>query len=247
MLTTFIISVVLGIVAIVLVAKFANKLSKKVNTIIQAVLVILVIIFCYKLYQSVDEPIKFNQIKEERYSQVVSQLAMIRDAQIAHKTITGVYTSDINKLAAFVDTAKFALIQKRDIQVVDEERNRLFGVTGYMKEVTITDTLGFKSVKDSLFKKVDVKKLLDYKFPNAKGKIKLETGVYYDDGNEISTFMASAEKKDILHDLPPKLVKAELKVRAVEAIDGPTITVGNLEEVSTAGNWPRKYATAEKN
>jgi len=247
MLTSLIISVVLGIIAIVLVAKFANKLSRNANRIIQAVLIAFVIFFCYKLYVSIDEPLKFENTKEKRYSQVVTQLALLRDAQVAHKTVTGVYTNDINKLAAFVDTAKFALTQKRDIQVVDVERNNRFGVSGYMKEQTIIDTLGFRSVKDSLFKNIEVRSLLDYSFPNAKGKIKLETSVYYDDDAEISTFKATASKKDILHGQPPKLIKAELKVRAVEAIDGPTITVGDLEQISTAGNWPRKYATSEKN
>jgi len=247
MLTSLIISLVLGIIAIVLVAKFANKLSKNANRIIQAVLIAFVCFFSFMLYKSIDEPLKFENTKEKRYSQVVTQLALLRDAQVAHKTVTGVYTNDINKLAAFIDTAKFALTQKRDIQVVDIDRNNRFGVSGYMKEQTIIDTLGFKSVKDSLFRNIDVRSLLVYPFPNAKGKIKLETAVYYDKDLEISTFRATASKKDILYDQPPKLLKAELKVRAVEAIDGPAITVGDLEEISTAGNWPRKYATAERN
>lgn len=247
MLISLIISIVLGIAAILLVAKFASKLSKNVNRIIQGVLLLFIVFFCYKLWVSIDEPLKFQEVKEERYAQVVSQLSLLRDAQIAHKTVTGVYTNDINKLAAFVDTAKFALVEKRDVQVVDTERNQRFGVTGYTKEITMTDTLGYKSVKDSLFKNVDVRKLLEYPFPNAKGKIKLETGTFYDDDAEVSTFMATANKKDILNGQPPKLLKAELKVKAVEAIDGPAITVGNLTEISTAGNWPRKYATAESN
>lgn len=247
MWTFFIVSIVLGIIGIVLIALFANKLSKNVNRIIQGVLFLLICIFSYQLYKSIDEPVQFEKTKEARYAMVVKQLSILREAQVAHKTVTGVYTNDINKLAAFVDTAKFALTQKRDIQVVDEERNRRFGVTGYMKEVTLVDTLGYKSVKDSLFKNLDVRKLLDYPFPGAKGKIKLETDVFYDDDTEVSTFMATALKKDILDDQPKKLRKAELKVKAVEAIDGPAITVGNLTEISTAGNWPRKYAAAEKN
>ncbi|MDP5076661.1 MAG: hypothetical protein NWQ09_11080 [Nonlabens sp.] len=247
MFTSLIISIVLGIIAIVLVALFANKLSKNVNRIIQVVLFACIAFFCYKLWMSIDEPVKFEKVKEERYSKVVGQLALLRDAQVAHKTVTGVYTNDINKLAEFVETAKFALTQKRDVQVVDEERNRRFGVSGYMKEVTIVDTLGFRSVKDSLFKKINVRDLLNYNFEGATGKIKMETGTFYDDDAEISTFKATASKSDILADQPKKLVKAELKVKAVEAIDGPAITVGDLDEISTAGNWPRKYATAEKN
>ena len=58
---------------------------------------------------------------------------------------------------------------------------------------------------------------------------------------------AKASKKDILFDQPERLVQRELELKAVEGINGPSIIVGSLDEVSTSGNWPRQYAINRRN
>lgn len=242
-----ILSVVIGIIVLVLLAIFINKIPRKLHIVIILVLLALIGFFAFKLYQSIAEPVKFEAVKEERYQKVVGQLIKIRDAQAAHKSITGKYTNDIDALARFIDTAQFALVQKRDTTIVDVEKNKLFGLTGFYKEITLTDTLGFKSVKDSLFRDIDVKNLLKYPIEGAPGSIKLATDTFIDGDNILSVFEASASKKDILFDQPERLLEAELEVKAVEAIDGPTIKVGSLEEVTTSGNWPRQYAPKRDN
>jgi len=241
-----ILSVVIGIIVLVLLAIFINKIPRKLHIIIIVILLALIGFFGYKLYQSIAEPVEFQKVKEERYEKVVSQLIKLRDAESAHKTIVGRYTKDINALATFIDTARFALIQKRDSSIIDEEKNRRYGLSGsggYYKEITLIDTLGFKSVKDSLFNDVDVRRLLDYPIEGAPGKITLDVGTIVDGEKVISVFEAIASKKDILYDQPERLLKAELEVKAVEAIDGAFIKVGSLDEVTTSGNWPRQYAS----
>lgn len=245
-----ILSVVIGIIVLVLLAIFINKIPRKLHIVIILVLLALIGFFAFKLYQSIAEPVKFEAVKEERYQKVVGQLIKIRDAQAAHKSITGKYTNDIDALARFIDTAQFALVQKRDTSIVDVEKNKRYGLSGtngYYKEITLTDTLGFKSVKDSLFRDIDVKNLLKYPIEGAPGSIKLATDTFIDGDNILSVFEASASKKDILFDQPERLLEAELEVKAVEAIDGPTIKVGSLEEVTTSGNWPRQYAPKRDN
>ncbi len=240
-----ILSVVIGIIVLVLLAIFINKIPRKLHIIIILVLLALIGFFGYKLYQSIAEPVKFEEVKEERYKEVVEQLIRLRDAEVAHKLITGKYTDDIEALARFVDTAQFALLSKRDSSIVDVEKNKRYGLSGtggYYKEITMIDTLGFKSVKDSLFRDVDVRSLLQYKINGAPGKITLETGTVVDGENQLPVFEAKASKKDILFDQPERLVQRELEIKAVEAIDGSEIIVGSLNEVSTSGNWPRQYA-----
>ncbi|WP_235783993.1 hypothetical protein [Nonlabens tegetincola] len=243
---TFVLSVLAGLVVLILFAVFINKIPKKAHPIFILILLGLSGFFGYKLYQSIAEPVEFEKVKEERYKKVISKLIKLREAQTAHKLITGKYAENIKNLTQFVDTAQFALTTKRDSTVVDRERNIKFRLDpetgGYTKEVTIIDTLGFKSVKDSLFKNTDVAKLLDYGIENAPGKIKLETGLVPDKDQMIPVFKATADKKEILFDQPEKLVKAELEVKAVEAVNGSTIYVGSLDEITTSGNWPRKYA-----
>ena len=245
-----ILSVVIGIIVLVLLAIFINKIPRKLHIVIILVLLALIGFFAYKLYQSIAEPVKFEAVKEERYKKVVAQLISLRDAENAHKTIMGRYSDDIDALARFIDTAQFALTQKRDSTIVDVEKNRrygLSGVGGYTKEITLTDTLGFKSVKDSLFKDINVKNLLQYNIEGVPGKITLAVDEFVDGDNILSVFEATASKKDILYDQPERLVQAELEVKAVEAINGPTIKVGSLEEVTTSGNWPRQYAPSRDN
>ncbi len=245
-----ILSVVLGIIALVLLAIFINKIPRKLHIVIIVVLLALIAFFGYKLYQSIAEPVKFEEVKEERYEEVVAQLIRIRDAEVAHKLITGKYTDDIEALARFIDTAKFALIEKRDSSIVDVEKNARYGLSGtggYYKEITTIDTLGFKSVKDSLFADVDVRNLLNYNIAGAPGKITLEKGTVADGENYLQVFQAKALKKDILFDQPERLLQRELEIKAVEAIDGDAIIVGSLEEVSTSGNWPRQYAITRGN
>lgn len=248
-MTQFILSIVIGLIVLIGLVLLLNKIPKKVQIVIKVLLIAVIAFFGYKLFESIAAPVKFNNVKEDRYKKVIAKMIKLREAQNAHKLIKGRYTDDINALSTFIDTAQFALIEKRDSSVVDREKNRRFGLNaetgGYYKEITVVDTLGFKSVKDSLFAGIDVSKLLEYPIEGAPGKIKLETGFIQDDDLSISVFEAVASKKDILWDQPENLLEQELKIKAVEAIDGESITVGSLIEVSTSGNWPRQYAINE--
>ncbi|WP_240642459.1 hypothetical protein [Nonlabens xiamenensis] len=246
-MSNLIISVVLGLIVLVLLAIFINKIPKKLHPIVIIILLGISGFFGYKLYKTIEEPVKFEAVKEERYKQVIGQLIHLREAQNAYKTITGTYSDNIDALAKFVDTAEFALTQKRDSTVIDRERNIKFRLSpddpnGYKKEITLIDTLGFRSVKDSLFTDVKIAQLLEYPFEGAPGSIELKTDVYIDKDNRIPIFRARAMKKDILWDQPERLLKDELEIRSVEAIDGDAIVVGSLDEVTTSGNWPRQYA-----
>lgn len=251
-----IVAVILGIIVLVGLAILINKIPRKFHKFIIIALIGAIAYFGYELFQSIAEPVKFEKVKEDRYTQVIGQLIQLRDAQNAHKKITGKYTDDVKELAQFVDTAKFALTERRDTSVADREKNRRFGLNadsgGYYKEMVITDTLGYKSVKDSLFQGVDVANLLKYSFSKdgkqieTQGAISLETGFFQDDDNQISVFKAVAKKEDILFDQPRRLIDQELKNRAVEGVTGEEIVVGSLTEVTTSGNWPRQYASKDK-
>jgi hypothetical protein len=243
-------SIVGGLIVVVLLAIFINKIPKKFHILMVILLLLASGFFGYKLYKSIEEPVKFEAVKEKRYRKVIKKLIDLREAQLAHKTITGKYSNDIAALGTFIDTAKFALVQKRDSSVVDVEKNIKFRLDpqtgGYYREITITDTLGYKSVKDSLFKNTDVKNLLDYEMEGVPGKIELKTDYVFDKENRIPVFMARADKKDLLYDQPARLVERELEIKDIEAVKGRYINVGNLEEISTSGNWPRQYAPGDK-
>src|SRR5690554_8133017 len=120
--------------------------------VIQTVLWILIIFLGWKLWSSIMGPVEFNKIKEARYEKVIKSLKDIQAAELAHKDITGKFTGSFDSLISFLDTAKFAITQRRDTSYADVERNKAYGITeGYFKNEIIVDTLGFTMVKDSLY------------------------------------------------------------------------------------------------
>ena len=79
---------------------------------------------------------------------MIDRLKDIRSAQIAHKDVNGFYANNFDSLVSFIDNGIFTLIEKRDSSYL--EYNRTYRID-MLKEVEIVDTLGFVSVKDSLF------------------------------------------------------------------------------------------------
>ena len=65
----------------------------------------------YNTFMSVYKPIQFNQIKEKRYAVVIKSLKDIRDAQLAHKQVTGRFANNFDNLVKFIDTAQFTITQ----------------------------------------------------------------------------------------------------------------------------------------
>jgi translation initiation factor 2 alpha subunit (eIF-2alpha) len=85
---------------------FASKLNLDMKKILLPILWLLIVFFGYKLYNSIYEPIQFNKVKEERYTDVIQNLKDISLAQVAHKSVTGIYAQDFKSLIEFVDTAQ---------------------------------------------------------------------------------------------------------------------------------------------
>src|SRR5690554_6043525 len=119
---------------------------------IQIVLWIVIIFLGWKLWSSIMGPVEFNEIKDARYAKVIQNLKDIQAAELAHKEITGNFTGDWDSLVSFIDTAKFAITQRRDTSYADVAKNKAFGINeGYFIEMSLLDTLGFVPVKDSLY------------------------------------------------------------------------------------------------
>ncbi len=209
------------------------------KTIIQIVLWIACIGFSYLIYKSVTGPIEFQKVKQERFSKVVAKLKDIRNAQEAYKSVKGKYANDFNQLISFVDTGRYVITQQRDSSYM--EFDQVYKID-QLKEVKIIDTLGFISVKDSLFKNDDRYKTL-MEIPGAQGgeKIEMKSAIIEKSGYKAPVFEAKVLKNILLYDQPRDLLTKENNHKSVEEINGNAIIVGSLEEVSTSGNWPPVY------
>lgn len=208
--------------------------------VIQLLLWIVIIFLGYLVFNSVYEPIQFNELKEKRYAKVIERLKDIRAAQLAHQEITGSYADNFDKLISFIDTAEFVLTQRRDTTVLDEEYQRVYGVDQYI-DIPIIDTLGYASVKDSLFRGDRYKNMRQVPIEGVDAEFEMDAGTIVKRETRIPVFEAKVDKAVILHDQDRDLVMQEKQVVSVDQVNGPTIKVGSMEEVNTNGNWPQVY------
>ncbi|MFK8282886.1 hypothetical protein [Capnocytophaga cynodegmi] len=196
--------------------------------------------FCFMIYKSVTGPIEFNKIKTERYTAVIGKLKDIRDAQEAHRVVTGKYANSFDDLTKFIENEKFTITSQRDTSWTEYDKTFKIDV---LKQGVVVDTLGYVSVKDSLFKDSDRYKNLRYVpfAENPKEEFVLKTASLDKNGYSASVFEVSVPKIKVLWGLDKNEVEKEVVKNSVEDVKGADIKVGSLEELSTNGNWPTSY------
>ena len=211
---------------------------------ILALLWILILFFGFKLYNSNNHPIKFNNTKQERYADVISNLKDIGNAQIAYKSVVGVYANDFKSLVEFIDTAEYVLLEKRDSSYLEYDRTYRIDM---LREVVVIDTLGFASVKDSLFKNSDrYKTMMKVPVKGVDTTFVIKSDILDKNGYKAPVFEVKVNKEVVLHDQNKDLLKQELSEVSVDGVNGPFIVLGSLTDVSTNGNWPTIYDTPTK-
>jgi hypothetical protein len=193
-------------------------------------------------------PIDFNKTRDLRYSKVINRLKTIRKAQIAHKDVKGIYSKNFDSLIKFIDEGIFTLVEKRDSSYLEYDRTYRIDM---LKEVTVIDTLGFVSVKDSLFKddneysniaKVPIDGI-DAEFViNADVIIKNSGTVNY----KVPVFEVKVSKDIVLYDQNKDLLKQEKETVSVDGVNGPEIILGSMSNVSVNGNWPTIFDASGK-
>lgn len=217
---------------------FSTKI-KIMKIAIQAVLWILIVFFSYKIYDSINGPINFNETKNERYANVISQLKEIRKAQIAHKDVKGVYANNFDSLVHFIDTGIFTLIQKRDSSYLEYDKTYRIDM---LKEVIVIDTLGFIPVKDSLFKNVvDFTNFGKVPVEGVDVTFSIKSDIIDKNGYSVPVFEVKVAKSVILHDQDVDLLNQENETISVDGVNGPEIILGSLTDVSDNGNWPTLF------
>jgi len=164
----------------------------------------------------------------------------IRDVELAHREINGEYVGNFEDMIKFIDTAKYIITQRKDTTYLDEEYRKTYGVDQYIEDVVI-DTLGFASVKDSIFGTSERYREIMY-IPHTDNKeFEIEAGYLEEDGDSIPVFEVRAPKDLILADQNKDLVIQEKQTKSVDGVDGSAIKVGSMKQVNTSGNWPKNF------
>lgn len=244
--------IVLLLVIIFALVKLIDKfVSAKVRPILSIVLWVISVGLAYMIYASVMKPIEFKKEKERRYEAAVSKMMDIKKAQMGYKTVHKEFADSFEKLVNFIENEKFAIVSRKDTSVIDATKNIAFGIAadskeGFYKDIVIIDTLGYVTVKDSLFKNSDrYKRFNVVKFGNIEVPVKLEASSIVRNDTKVPVFRAEIDKNALLSDLDQELVAQENKVESIDEINGDKIILGSLEEAVVTGNWPKKYGSNE--
>ena len=209
----------------------------------QILLWIICIVLGYLIYQSVTGPIEFDKVKKERYAEVIDRLKDIRNAQEAYKSVNNRYANDFQSLITFVDTGEYVITTQRDSSYM--EFDPVYQID-LLKEVKIIDTLGYVSVKDSLFGASDrYKDLMKVPYASGNESFTMKADFIEQSGYRAPVFEAKVAKSVVLSDQPEDLLSRENAQVSVEEVNGNEIRVGSLSKVSTSGNWPPIYDKKE--
>lgn len=219
-----------------------NRTNK---TILLAGLWLLSIFFTVKIFQSINDPIKFNKVKNQRYADVIDRLKDIRLAQIAYKDVKGKFSNNFDSLIKFVDNGIFTITQQRDSSYY--QYSPIYRID-ILQEVIIIDTLGFVPVKDSLFGKSQrYKEIARVPVDGIEETYKLESKIIDKNGFKVPVFEVKVAKNVVLYDYQDSyLLQKEEQTVSVDGVNGSEIILGSLTDVSTNGNWPTIFDTERK-
>ncbi|MFV0522633.1 MAG: hypothetical protein ACK5MI_09465 [Mangrovibacterium sp.] len=209
------------------------------KTVIQIILVVAALGLCYAIYESIEEPIRFEKAKKERYTDVITRLKDIRRAEIAYKDVNGAFTENWDTLIDFVNTGELPLVRKIGM-LTDSMVDAGWDEQRALKEgKIIRDTLKV-AVIDTLFGgKFDASSLK--KIPNTNEEFHLGADVITTgSGVKIPIFEAAAHNNVILNDLKDDYEQEIINLNDKARTNGkyPGLKVGSLDEANNnAGNW----------
>ena len=215
------------------------EITEKYRKQITYVLFFFSALLVFAIYQSINSPIEFNKVKNERYLKVIDRLKDIRNAQVAFKSVNGIYSNSFEELVKFVDSAQFTIVQKRDSSYMQYDRVYRIDM---LREVIVVDTLGYVSVKDSLFSNTDsYKSMASIPIDGIDEKFILKADIIDKNGYNVPVFEVRVSKDLILFDQNKDLITQEKQTVSVDGVNGPDIVLGSLSDVSTNGNWPTTF------
>ncbi|WP_242528071.1 hypothetical protein [Allomuricauda sp. CAU 1633] len=239
MLNLILIVVLICLLTIGLVFLIDKFLPQKVKPILVLAFGLLSIFLGYKIYKSINAPIEFNKVRQERFSEVITKLKDIRDAQEAYKTVNGKYADNFNSLIQFIDTGSYTITTQRDSSFM--RYDKVYQIE-LQQDTIIIDTLGQVKVKDSLFGADDsYKSMMNVPYGQNDEKFEMKADIIDKSGYKAPVFEAKVKKDVVLYDQPADLLARENAHQSVEEVNGTEIKVGSLTDVSTNGNWPPIY------
>lgn len=213
----------------------------KLKPVLQILLAFLIVAFGYLSYQSIMKPIKFGEIKKERYEKIINQLKDIRKAQNAYKEVNKKYTGSFDTLISFIKTDSMPMIKSigslSDEQIEAGMTEREAVVKGFITR----DTIMVSALETIFNNDFNIENLRYVPYTQEQSEFKMAAGIVVTGSNvKVQVFEAKVSNMDIFADIRDEYLD-ELKEENGNRIrinKYPGLKVGSLEEANNgSGNW----------
>ena len=196
----------------------AGIVGPKVGMAIGIACALTALFLTYRNYRSIAEELEFQERKAHYNDMVVQGLKDMREAQKGYRTVTGVYTGNLEVLREFVKHGTIPMVR-----AIGQVPDSLTELQALELKIIVRDTIQAPAL-DSLFRTT-----------------KAMEGRMFPFNPDSLTFSPVSKKPFILRagsinssgrNAPVFLVKDPAPLAA-----GDTLMVGSMEKVSIAGNW----------
>lgn len=201
-------------------------MNNKNLPIINIALTLVACLLAYLVFDSIRQPVAFENTRREREIKVVQSLKDIRSTQTLFKQTYNRYTANFDSLIEYVRTGELPIVN----MIPDPED------TTFTK--TINDTVGYIKVIDSLFNSrdnFDINSLRIVPF-SQNVQFEIQSGYITRGGLKVAVFEAKTPYSVYLWDLDPQRVN-NLRAEQEDLDKYAGLKVGSMDEPSTSGNW----------
>jgi len=193
-------------------------MNKTVKLIVQLTLVVVILLLVYFVYESVMKPVRFNKEKDKREEIVKERLVDIRTAEIQYRNMYDMYTGDFDTLVDFVMNDKLPLIK-----LLADPNDTTF--SKYIK-----DTIGYITVKDTLFKNRENFDPVQLRY------------IPFSDGQEFSLAVDTMRRGGVLVNVieviaPKEAYLKGMNEKLIEQMSRASMQFGSMTDPTTDGNW----------
>lgn len=195
-------------------------------TIIKVVLSVIIVVLAFLIYESILRPVRFNKATSAREAKVIATLTDLRTSQQFYKRQHNKYTASFDTLISFLRNGEIPVVK-----MIPDPNDTTF-------TKTISDTLGYVKVADSLFRARPGYNLDSLRYiPFSNGELfEIAAGEMDRSGIKVGIYEIKAHYSKFLKGLDRQLVINLIKSK--EDIEKyPGLKIGSMEEPSTDGNW----------
>ncbi len=231
---------IIFVIIVAVFAVFSNTLVikyPKSKPIMQIILGIAIIILIFLIWESIQEPIRFNKEKDARELATIEKLKDIRTIQIMYKDKYGMFTGNFDTLIHFVKNDSVGIPKKDYLPGWDSDT---YTEKQGIKLGLIRIETAYKKVLDSLKNHLltrDIDKLryipytADSEFVMGAGEVLTGSKV------RVKVFEVYAHYDVLLNGMDEQLVINYIDERE-KIVKFPGLKVGSLEEATNnTGNW----------